>query len=75
MLKITKPKLKSKSDDPGDDGEENDDVPPRKKKRVQRSTNDAISYVQVKAEKEYSLRLEEINLRKMELERAGEREN
>jgi hypothetical protein len=74
MLKITKLKLKSKSDYPGDDEEEND-VPSRKKKTIRRSTNDAISYLQVKAEKEYSQRLMEINLRKMELERAGEREN
>ncbi|XP_028412849.1 caldesmon-like [Dendronephthya gigantea] len=69
-----KRKSKSESDDVGDDEEENDEIPSRKKKRVRRSTSDAISYLQVKAEKEYSLRLEEINLRKKELETAAERE-
>lgn len=67
-------KSKSESDDLGDDEEDNEEVPYRKKKRVRRSTSDAISYLQSKAEKEHTLRLEEISLRKKELEMAAERE-
>ena len=80
MKRMTKQSRKgSESDDesdPDDDEEEEscDKAPLRRKKRVRRSVNDAIGYLQEKAEKDYSLKMEEMNLRKKELETAAERD-
>ena len=73
MKRMTKQSRKgSESDDPDDDEEEEescDKAPLRRKKRVPRSVNDAIRYLQEKAKKDYSLKMEEMNLRKKELKR------
>ena len=81
MKRMTKQSRKgSESDDPDDDDDEEeeeescDKAPLRRKKRVRRSVNDAIGYLQEKAEKDYSLKMEEMNLRKKELETAAERD-
>ena len=78
MKRMTKQSSKgSESDNPysGSDEEENyDKTPSKKKKRVRRTVNDAIGYLQAKAEKEYSLKLQEMDLRKKELETTAERE-
>ena len=67
----------SENDDPDDDDDEEeescDKAPLRRMKRVQRIVNDAIGYLQEKAEKDYSLKMEEMNLRKKELETAAEK--
>ena len=61
MKRMTKQSSKgSETDNPysGSDEEENyDKTPSKKKKRVRRSVNDAIGYLQAKAEKEYSLKM------------------
>ena len=80
MKRMTKQSRKgSESDDPDDDDEEEeeqscDKAQLRRKKRVRRSVNDAIGYLQEKAEKDYSLKMEEMNLRKKELETTAERD-
>ena len=78
MKRMTKQSSKGSETDnlySGSDEEENYDKPPsKKKKRVRRSVNDAIGYLQAKAEKEYSLKMQEMDLRKKELETTAERE-
>ena len=61
MKRMTKQSRKgSESDDPDDDEEEEeescDKATLRRMKRVQRSVNDAICYLQEKTEKDYSLK-------------------
>ena len=62
MKRMTKQSRKgSESDDPDDDEEEEescDKATLRRKKRVRRSVNDAICYLQEKAKKDYSLKME-----------------
>lgn len=43
-------------------------------RRVRRSANDVAGYLRERSEKEYTLKMEEISLRRIELERTDERE-
>lgn len=68
-MKRMEEKSKRKSEDT-----DADEVGSSKMKRARRGVGDVVGYLQEKATKEYSLKVEELEIRKKELETAAERE-